>query len=146
MRKEVAFPVTDNPREAFRRAWRFLGSLGGGAWEVVIREPRRSLSQNDKLWPMLRDVAGQCQLVIDGELTWAKPEDWKDVFTAALRHHQRVARGIDGGVVFLGLSTSKMRKREFSDLVELIYAYGAEHQVRWSDPAIAAFEQYREAG
>ncbi len=105
----------------------------------------RSLSQNAKLWPMLEDVAGQQQLVIDGALVWASKEDWKDVFTAALNQHQRMAKGIDGGLVMLGMRTSKMRKKEFSDLIELIYAYGAEHGVQWSEQALKAYDEFKEA-
>lgn len=37
-----------------------------------------------------------------------------------------------------------MRKAEFCDLLTLIRAYGDEHSVRWSDPALRSFEQYPE--
>lgn len=37
------------------------------------------------------------------------------------------------GFVVLGQSTSKMGKREFSDLVELIYSFGAERNVIWTN-------------
>lgn len=107
--------------------------LQAGPVMVVLTRPRRSKEQNAKLWAMLHDVSRQCQLVIDGERVWASEEDWKDVFTAALTGEQRVARGVNGGAVMLGRSTSKMRKREFSDLVELILAYGAEYGVQWSE-------------
>lgn len=130
-------------RQVFRHAFELATSLAAG--ELVIREPKRSLDQNAKMWPMLADVAKQCDLVINGRAVKAEPEDWKEVFTAALRREQRMAMGIDGGLVVLGARTSKMRKREFSELLELIYAYGAEHGVQWSEPAVAAYEQYREA-
>ena len=121
--------------------------LEAGPVELVLRRPTeiRSLSQNRKLWPMLTDVAEQQQLVIDGVPEWAAPEDWKEVFTHSLRKHQRMAKGIDGGVVLLGARTSRMKKKEFSDLIELIYAYGAENDVQWSEKALAVFDTYREA-
>lgn len=28
-------------------------------------------------------------------------------------------------------------------LIEVIYAFGADHDVRWSDPALKVFEEYR---
>lgn len=37
------------------------------------------------------------------------------------------------GFVVLGQSTSKMSKREFSDLVELIMCFGANHNVEWTE-------------
>jgi hypothetical protein len=55
--------------------------------------------------------------------------DWKDMFTASLRKGQRTAPGIDGGFVVFGEHTSQMSKVDFSDLIELIYAFGAEHGV-----------------
>jgi hypothetical protein len=115
------------------------------AMELVLRERRRSSDQNKKLWPMLSDVASQVQLCINGEMVWAQPEDWKEVFTACLKREQRMAQGIDGGLVILGARTSRMRKAEFSELIELIYAFGAERGVKWSEPAVSVYEQYREA-
>lgn len=116
---------------------------GLGAGEVVITLGRkgRTRDQNSKMWAMLADVSRQQQLVINGEPVRATSEDWKDVFTAALRKENRMALGIDGGVVFLGMRTSKMKKDEFRDLIELIYAYGAEHKIRWSEPALELYEE-----
>jgi len=62
-----------------------------------------------------------------------EPEDWKDVFTAALRKHHRIAEGIDGGFVFLGMRTSKMTKEQMIELIELMYAWGTERGVEWSE-------------
>jgi len=110
--------------------------LKGGAVSLVLTRPKRSDDQNRKMWAMLRDIAGQQRLMINGEMTWADAEDWKDVFTAALRRETRMAQGVDGGVVMLGMRTSKMRKQELSDLIELIYAYGEEWEVQWSEVGI----------
>lgn len=101
---------------------------------VKVEEPSRTLDQNAKLWPMLTDVSKQVRWPVDGELAYMAEDDWKDLFTAALRKHQRMAKGIDGGVVMLGSRTSRMKKAEFSDLIEIIYAFGAEHGVQWSEP------------
>lgn len=106
---------------------------------------KRTPDQNKKLWAMLRDVANQVQLCINGRMVWASTEDWKHVFTAALRREQRIAVGLDGGLVFLGQSTRRMTKSEFSDLIEIIYCYGTEHGVVWSEPAMRAYMEYREA-
>jgi hypothetical protein len=92
-------------------------------------EERRTREQNDRMWGMLDDVSHQCKLVVNGKLVWATKDDWKEVFTAALRQHQRTAEGVDGGVVLLGARTSKMGKREMGDLMELVGAYGKEHRV-----------------
>jgi hypothetical protein len=112
---------------------------------VKIGEQTRSLDQNAKLWPMLSDVAKQVQWPVDGRLVYMHEDDWKDLFTAALRKHQRMAKGIDGGVVMLGGRTSRMVKAEFSDLIELIYSFGAEHGVQWSEPPAKVEEGRRAA-
>lgn len=97
---------------------------------VTVKEDNRTVEQNKALWPRLADIAAQ--------VTWhgekLTDEEWKDVFTAALKDHQRVVRGINGGLVFVGGRTSQMTVREFSDLIELINAFGAEHGVVWSEP------------
>ena len=56
------------------------------------------------------------------------PEDWKTMFTAALKR-ERVVPGINGGFVVLGQSTSKMTKAEMCELQELIEAFSAERGV-----------------
>lgn len=100
-------------------------------FRVTIAEPKRSDEQNRRLWATLGDVARQVEWY--GEHLSA--EDWKTILTASLRK-ARVVPGLDAGtLVPLGLSTSKMSKRDLSALLELIYAFGSERGVVWSDPA-----------
>lgn len=94
----------------------------------------RTALQNDKMWPMLRDVSTQVQWSVNGKLTHMNEWDWKDVFTAALKKHNRIAEGIDGGFVFLGMHTKHATKAELIDLIEMIYAFGSEHGVTWTEP------------
>jgi hypothetical protein len=119
--------------------------LRGGEVTLMLTRPKRSSEQNRKMWAMLRDVSDQQRLMINGEMVWADPEDWKDVFTAALRRETRMAMGLDGGVVMLGMRTSKMRKAELSDLIELIYAYAEEWNVRWSTETERLIGDHQEA-
>lgn len=131
---EVA-PALDWAEEMIRRG------LPAGPVVLILTRPRRTLEQNAKLWALLRDVARQCELVINGAAVKASEEDWKEVFTAALRGEQRLAQGIDGRAVMLGASTRRMRVHELSDLIELIYAYGSERNVKWTtDPGVAVTE------
>ena len=94
---------------------------------VSIKAPTRSLIQNNRLWALLTDVSRQ----VDWYGRKLSPENWKDVFTAAMKK-QDVVPGIEGGFVVLGMSTSKMTKQEMVDLQTLIEAFGAERQVKWS--------------
>jgi len=120
-------------------------AIAAGDVLMVLTRPKRTDDQNRKMWAMLRDVARQRPLVINGERVWGDPEDWKDVFTAALKRETRMAQGLDGGVVMLGMRTSRMRKDQLSELIELIYAYGSEWGVNWSTDALHEPIDNREA-
>lgn len=91
----------------------------------VIQEPTRTLGQNSLLWPLLTEISKQ----VDWYGEKLTPENWKDILTASLKK-QKAVPGIDGGFVVLGQSTSKMGKKEFSDLLELAMAFAAEKGVK----------------
>lgn len=99
---------------------------------VEFKETKRSIPQNARLWAMLTDVAQQ--------LTWhgAKltTDDWKLVFLASLKSEMRLVPNIDGtGLVNLGRSSSDLSRSEMSDLIEIIFAFGAQHGVAFHDDA-----------
>ena len=93
---------------------------------VRISEPTRSLESNALLWVLLGEVSKQVEWY-GSKLT---AEEWKDVFSASLKK-QKVVPALDGGFVVCGQRTSKMTKSEFSDLIELIQAFGAERGVNF---------------
>ena len=103
-------------------------ALTAGEVLITLGRPKRSNDQNAMMWALLTDVSKQ----VDWHGHRLSPDDWKQVFTASLLH-QRAVPGIDGGFVVLGTSTSKMSKQTLSDLIELILAFGAEHDVTWSE-------------
>lgn len=138
MEKVILESEADNPA-----LWQAIHEHGLPC-EVSVGDIRTP-EQNRKLWPMLGDVSKHCKLYIDGAMTSASAEDWKTVFLAALIGETRIARGINGGLVFLSGRSSKLGKRMFSQLIEIIYAYGSEHDVPWSEPALAVYAEYREA-
>lgn len=105
-------------------------------WIAEIKPRTRSLDQNAKMWAMLADVSRQVEWY-GQHLT---SEEWKDVLTAALKK-QKAVPGIDGGFVVIGARTRNMTIREMSDLVELMYAFGAERDVQWTDPAPQGYEE-----
>ena len=98
---------------------------------ITIKEPTRNLEQNAAMWASLADVSAQ----VDWYGRMLTPEDWKNVFTASLRKLEVVPNLEGTGFVALGISTSRMGKREMSDLLELIAAFGAEKGVIWSNEA-----------
>lgn len=114
--------------------------LAAGPVQVTIGRERRSLDQNAKLWPMLTDLHEQ----VDWYGNRPTAEEWKHIITASIQR-QAVYPGIDGGFVVCGLSTSRMRKKQFCELVEAIYAFGDQQGVEWSEPPKSAEELWREA-
>jgi hypothetical protein len=90
--------------------------------------PTRTLEANAAMWAMLTDVSEQ--VVWHGRRL--STESWKHIFTSSLKK-QDVVPNLDGtGFVVMGISTSSMTKGEMSDLLELIAAFGAQHDVKWS--------------
>lgn len=103
---------------------------------VTIAEKTRNLEQNAKMWAMLQDIAKQCN--------WhgmkLKEEEWKDLLSAGLVQSKVVPNMEGNGFVILGQRTSKMTKSQFAALIELLYAFGAERGVVWSEPAAEAWQ------
>ena len=99
-------------------------------WVVTVGEPTRSLDQNAAQWPYLAGFSEQLQWPVDGEMVYMTPDEWKDVLTAAFKGETvRLARGLNGGVVMLGLRTSEFGKREFSEWYEFLMATAADRGV-----------------
>ncbi|HAT4516357.1 TPA: recombination protein NinB [Serratia marcescens] len=108
--------------------------------EVEVSPPKRTLSQNRKMWPLLHDLS--LQVVWYGEKY--DEDDWKDMITALVaktkKQEQRTAPGIGGGVVMFGQRTSKMRVAEMVEVIEAIYWFGTEQGVKFSDESRLAIE------
>jgi hypothetical protein len=98
-----------------------------------IREATRTGEQNAKMWAMLSDIAR------------AKPQDrtlttdkWKALFMDAIGIPADWEPGLNGGVVNVGYRSSRLTKAQMSELIEQMYAFGAEHGVEWSEEREAA--------
>lgn len=102
-------------------------------WTVQWRPRQRSDRQNRRLWAMLSDIAKQADhhgLKLDAE-------DWKILALDALHRDMRAVPNLDGnGLVMLGRSSSALNVAEMSDLIELLFALGAQKAIRWTDPSL----------
>ena len=93
---------------------------------VTVAEPTRTLEQNAAQWPILEAFSRQLVWPVNGQMVKMTPDEWKDVLTAAFRKETvRVAMGMDGGVVMLGLRTSGFGKGKFSDWLDFLNATAA---------------------
>lgn len=65
-----------------------------------------------------------------------RPDDWKLLFLDALKRELKMVPNLDGdGFVALNRSSSDLTKDEMSNLIELMYAFGAQQDppVKFSD-------------
>lgn len=99
-----------------------------------ISAPKRTDDQNAKMWAMLSDVSRA-----KPQGREYPPEIWKSLFMAEAGFKPRFEPSLDGrGVVPIGYKSSRLKKAEFSELIEAIYAYGSEHGVQWTEERQAA--------
>ena len=90
----------------------------------------RSDLQNRKLWPMLQDLKRQVP-----EMSPYTTDQIKLRFLNALGMEMQFLPALEGEGMFpVGLRSSTLTKAQFAGLIELIYAYGAKRDVRWTDP------------
>lgn len=95
---------------------------------MEVREPKRTVAQNDRLWAMLTDVSRS-----KPQGMMHTPEMWKCIFMQACGHEQRFLTGLDGNPFPAGFRSSKLSKSQMSDLMEFISAWGSENGVRWTE-------------
>lgn len=132
MRREILMVAEDRGSVDSVLSWareKILVGLQRGPVAVRLSRPTRTLDQNARLWPMLHDIAKQIEWY--GQML--TEEEWKDIFTAALKR-LKVVPGLDGGFVVVGAHTSRMTIGEMCDLQELMQAFGDEREIRWTEP------------
>jgi hypothetical protein len=113
------------------RAVKWIGQASPGT-RVVFKESKRTVAQNDRLWAMLTEVATQ----LDWHGQKLTPDSWKLLMLDALTNELNLVPNIEGtGFVNLGRSSSNLSKADFANLLELIAAFGAQHGVKFHDPA-----------
>ncbi len=111
------------------RAARYVAQAPFGS-RVEFKAVRRTLPQNDFMWSMLTDIARA--------LPWhgqkLTPDDWKLVFLDALKRELRIVPNLDGnGFVNLARSSSDLSISEMADMITLIQAFGAKHDIKFID-------------
>jgi hypothetical protein len=119
--------ITINTAEDRTRAHYWINRAPIGA-RFEFKGEQRTLEQNERVWAMLADLSAQ--------LRWhgraLTKENWKLLFLDALEREYSAVPNLDGtGFVSFGGSSSDLSIAEASDLIELIFAFGAEHAVVW---------------
>ena len=102
---------------------------------VKISPATRSDDQNSKMWAMLSDIS---RAKPEGRMH--TPETWKNLFMHALGYQVAFEMGLSGEPFPVGFRSSRLTKAQMSDLLEFINAYGAEHNVKWSEEYAADYD------
>lgn len=115
--------------EARRRAMSAVADAPEG-YVVRVDQPTRNLEQNALMWVLLDAFARQLVWPVNGAMVRMDAEEWKDVLTAAFKQEtQRIAMGLNGGMVILGMRTSKMGKRQFAEFIEFLQSVAVDRGV-----------------
>lgn len=103
---------------------------------MAIGEQTRSQEQNALMWPLISDIQKQVP-----EAATFSADDMKLRFIHALGQEMRFLPELEGAGMFpVGQRSSTLSKTQFSALLELIFAYGARHGVRWSAKSLETIE------
>ena len=104
--------------------------MAGRSVRLTVAEQKRTLPQNKLMWVILGAFSLQLKWPVNGELVYMTDEEWKDVLSAAFKNDVvRLAAGLDGGVVMLGLRTSPIKKDKFQDFLDFLMATAAKRGV-----------------
>ena len=94
---------------------------------LEIRKPKRSLDQNRYYWAILTDISEQ---VVPGKAY--EPSMWHE-YLRALFLPERMVELPDGSLKMLEGSTAELRVNEFTDYLEKVIKWSAEHNVVFSE-------------
>lgn len=110
--------------------WKQAAEAGKPLFVKFTDDATRNLEQNAAMWPILEAFSEQLTWPVNGQMVRMSAEEWKDVLTAAYRQENaRLAMGLNGGVVMLGLRTREFGKKEFSEWLDFLNATAIERGV-----------------
>ena len=138
--KQYFIRSREDLKARFNAAYQAAGeALAGGCVVLTLGRETRANAQNAKLWAMLDDVA--TQVVYCGKLR--SREAWKDICTVAWKEETELVMSLDNTkLIAVGLSTSTLNKKDFAELIEVIYATGANFSVVWSEKAECVINEF----
>lgn len=126
----MSYRFTLNSAFARKRAATVIQNAPDG-YVVSVEEPRRTLSQSDKMWAMLGDIS----MSKPGGERYT-PEEWKARIMHACGWECQFLPGIlDGHPFPVGFRSSRMTKKQMSAMIEWMQAWGDEQGVVWSEPS-----------
>lgn len=103
-------------------------------YRITFAEPKHSSEQREKFHAMVREVAKAVEYY--GKKR--SEEAWKSLFVAAYEEAEMLP-SLDGqNFVQVRRSTTTFGVKEYSDLIEIVYEYGARNGVAFHEKSDAA--------
>ncbi len=102
---------------------------------IEFKASKRTLPQNALMWVLLTHIS--VQKLHHGRRYL--PGDWKVIFLHALGRDTRFVPALDGtGFLPIGQSSSDLSIPEMTDMIEMLYSWGAQNGVDFADDARVA--------
>jgi hypothetical protein len=136
MGRALAIIKTEHDRQLVAE-WLAKAKIGT---RIEFRGPKRTLPQNDRMWAMLTDIVRQHKQINGRQFS---TEEWKCIFLQAAGAEPKMLPTLDGLGFFATSSSSILSVQEASDVIECMFAWGAEVGMAWSDPEIASYSRAR---
>jgi hypothetical protein len=155
MPKYIKFDRDCDFRAKMLQVWELGNSLfANGPFEIAFLNPSKNREQESRYHAMINDFAKQ--ITFHGNKRYSL-EVWKAKFVEQfaqeklamgepLSHPGQTTMSLDGNrVISVRPSTRDFRKEEAGEFIEYLYQQGAEMGIQWSEPAMKAYETYKEA-
>lgn len=124
----VSRVISERNRDAILKA---VAEAPLGAQIELMVDPH-SGAQRRLMWALLGEISAQHEHC--GQ-KWDR-EAWKCAFLKMMGKKIDFMPSLDGdGVVAIGYKSSRLSKEEMSEMIERIYQFGAEHEVKFDDQA-----------
>jgi hypothetical protein len=107
-----------------RERAKLLVEKAPAGYVAEVREPKRTLDQNDRLWALLTQVA-----IAKPMGRRHTPEEWKCIFMAACGWDVMFLEGLDGRPFPAGFRSSQLTKSQMGTLQDFIEAWAAEQGI-----------------
>ena len=116
---------------------------GRRGFNVTATRRTRTHEQNDLLWDLLTAFEEQCEM---GGRKFNK-EAWKVIFMNALGHPSNMLPTLDGESFFAeGYRSSKLSVGQMTELIDYIFAEGAERGIKFKQEAPRVSEERKDQG
>jgi hypothetical protein len=96
---------------------------------MTLREPTRSLDQNNRFWAMLTDLSVQRAA---GRI--ATPDEWKLLVMHAAGYECQHMIGLNERPFPIGFRSSRLGVKQMNLLMGWMSAYGDEQGITWTEP------------